>query len=231
MFGHTTRQAYIQTADLETLGAFASKHDVRLRLFKRPGDFVTADDMLLGFQPVRPFDDEMQKRLTDCIKLGRDRTPYQNVLFLVDELVEVIARALSPGVNDPLTAMNCLNWLAAALIEFVMHCEDEETDRKGWVDFANPITFRQLLSASFDQCRPYLVADRNTALHLIERLAAIRAACRTEEQRRNVEEHLMRTRSAIFAVQPEPYWRDEAEASLSQIETDLSEAMPTSAND
>ncbi|MGJ3627243.1 DUF2254 family protein [Sphingomonas sp. MMS24-JH45] len=39
----------------------------------------------------------------------------QDLRFLIDELVEIAARALSPGVNDPFTANSCLDWLGAAM--------------------------------------------------------------------------------------------------------------------
>ena len=44
-----------------------------------------------------------------------ERTALQDLRFLLDELVEIAARALSPGVNDPFTAVTCLDWLGAAL--------------------------------------------------------------------------------------------------------------------
>ena len=47
--------------------------------------------------------------------LGSQQTPYQDVEFAVNQLVEVAVRALSPSVNDPFTATACVDHLGAAL--------------------------------------------------------------------------------------------------------------------
>ncbi len=40
----------------------------------------------------------------------------QDLEYSIDQLVEVAVRALSPGINDPFTAMTCIDWLGGALI-------------------------------------------------------------------------------------------------------------------
>ena len=47
--------------------------------------------------------------------LGQDRTPKQDVAFAIRQLVEVALRALSPGINDPFTAIECVNRLGEGL--------------------------------------------------------------------------------------------------------------------
>ena len=53
----------------------------------------------------------------DCFALGSRRTPNQDIDFLFDELVEIALRALSPGINDPFTAITAIDWLGAATAE------------------------------------------------------------------------------------------------------------------
>ncbi|MCA9112870.1 MAG: DUF2254 domain-containing protein, partial [Planctomycetaceae bacterium] len=74
------------------------------------------------------MDDELSQQLQDCIALGVARTPHQNLLFIVDQLVESAARALSPGVNDPYTAIICMRWLGSGLI-VMTHRQDPEPYR------------------------------------------------------------------------------------------------------
>jgi uncharacterized membrane protein len=49
--------------------------------------------------------------------LGADRTATQDVEFVVDQLVDVAVRALSPGINDPATAQVAVERLGAALCQ------------------------------------------------------------------------------------------------------------------
>ena len=61
--------------------------------------------------------DDVEERVRKCFTLGPSRTPEQDPQFLIDELVEIGLRALSPGINDPFTAITALHWLGAATAE------------------------------------------------------------------------------------------------------------------
>ncbi|NNC51745.1 MAG: DUF2254 domain-containing protein, partial [Erythrobacter sp.] len=61
--------------------------------------------------------ENIEKRVRECFTLGSTRTPEQDPQFLIDELVEIGLRALSPGINDPFTAITSLHWLGAATSE------------------------------------------------------------------------------------------------------------------
>ena len=71
------------------------------------GDFVPAGAPLLelhGTDPVRcPVD--------GCISLGRERTMRQDAAFGLRQLVDLAAKALSPGINDPTTAVQAIDQL------------------------------------------------------------------------------------------------------------------------
>ena len=58
--------------------------------------------------------------------IGPKRTPTQDVDFAVAALVEIALRALSPGINDPQTAMTCIDRLTEALAE-IMADQDPPT--------------------------------------------------------------------------------------------------------
>lgn len=64
---------------------------------------------------VKDADGSIAHRMRKCYTFGSSRTDAQGVLFLSDQLVEVLGRAFSSGVNDPHTAMLCLNWLRSGL--------------------------------------------------------------------------------------------------------------------
>jgi uncharacterized membrane protein len=47
--------------------------------------------------------------------MGNKRTPSQDAEFAIHQMVEIAARALSPGINDPYTAITCIDKLTATL--------------------------------------------------------------------------------------------------------------------
>lgn len=109
------RAGYVQLIDFTGLEKVAHEHDCTLSLKVRTGDFVHRDLPLLEVAGASP--DAVEGALRLCFTLGAARTPEQDPQFLIDELVEIGLRALSPGINDPFTAITALHWLGAAISE------------------------------------------------------------------------------------------------------------------
>lgn len=106
---------YVQLIDFGELEKIARKEGATISLVVRTGDFVHRDLPLLR---VKNADvSALEGSLRDCFTLGPVRTPEQDPQFLIDELVEIGLRALSPGINDPFTAITALHWLGAATSE------------------------------------------------------------------------------------------------------------------
>lgn len=115
-----TRTGYVQIIDFAGLDRIARETGCRVDLRLRPGDFVHPDVALLTVVGAKA-DDGLAGRLRDCFSLGAMRSPAQDIEFLIDELVEIALRALSPGINDPFTAVTALHWLGAATARLAMH--------------------------------------------------------------------------------------------------------------
>ena len=106
---------YLQTVDEDALLELAENHDIVLGLVAPPGHFFFKGSPLLWVWPETTRDPKLFKVLQQHIALGVDRNPSQDLDFLFDQLVEVGLRALSPGVNDPFTAMMCIDRIAQGL--------------------------------------------------------------------------------------------------------------------
>jgi len=108
---------YVQAIDLKRLTRATEEAGGCLAVSVRTGDFVHPAVPLAHWGesqlPEALHDDEVRA----CFVLGGMRTPAQDLHFLFDELVEIGLRALSPGINDPFTAITALHWLGAAVAE------------------------------------------------------------------------------------------------------------------
>lgn len=104
-----TRSGVVTTVDTSQLVAAASAAGVVLRTGVHLGDFVPEGAPLLEVvgDPQR-LDHEA---VLGAIAQARDRTLQQDVAFGVRQLVDIGERALSPGVNDPTTAVQVLDQL------------------------------------------------------------------------------------------------------------------------
>lgn len=166
---------YLQQVDMESLAALAQEKQIVILLHRAPGDFLVAGEQIMSAVVVKTADESIAHRMRKSYTLGSSRTDVQDVLFLSDQLVEVLGRALSPGVNDPHTAMLCLNWLRSGLVAFAER-PPSHLSTSGYPVRYQVVTFEEMLNRSFDRMRQYIAADRTVTLHALAVLADIALA-------------------------------------------------------
>jgi uncharacterized membrane protein len=109
------RSGYVQRIDTDALMAVAKEHDLVVRVEARPGRFVTPRAAALRAYPGERVSERVANALQDTIAIGFDRSPDQDIAHALRLIVEIAQRALSPGVNDPTTALYCLDRLEESL--------------------------------------------------------------------------------------------------------------------
>ncbi len=107
--------SYIQAVDTNQLLQTATEGNLLLRLQQCPGDFVVKGSPLALVYPADAVCKKLTAQINDAFVLGSQRTDQQDIEFSVNQLVEIAVRALSPGINDPFTAVRCIDQLSAAL--------------------------------------------------------------------------------------------------------------------
>jgi len=158
---------YLQFVDMDALVAFARQGQGVLALNHLPGDFVSDGDCLVWSVDV-PFSEGDCEQIRRAFIIGSRRTAAQDTMFLANELVEVAARALSPGTTDPITAMQCMDWLGTAMTELSRRsiAESVRKDDEGRVRLiVNVKDFKRILNETLDVLRTYVLTDRNATLH------------------------------------------------------------------
>lgn len=218
---------YLQALDFDALVKIASKHELIVCLDRAPGEFVYHCGTLAFVWPAAKLTDEAAGSLRDCVTVGTQRTPVQDQLFLVDELVEIAARALSPGVNDPYTAMTCVDWLTAAVAELARRRPPSRfrIDESGELRVvATEVSFEQQVRHGFGRMRSYLAGDVNAAAHSVKAFARLANDCRS----RNQVEVLESEANALLVLADEilkPAERSELHDQARQARDRISEAL------
>lgn len=177
----TDVSGYIQTVNFDQLGALAAKFDWQISMVSSIGAFVTCETPVFHVWVQHPMSDECHDQLLVCFAVGASRTENQNPTFLAEQLVEMVARALSPGVNDPYTAIDCLNRLSAALTVAATYKEGLKNPAHSRVSFPH-LTFDRLFAATFPLCRQYIKPDAVTLDHALELLRALAVRARQEDK-------------------------------------------------
>ena len=176
---------YLQAVDDDHLISIARSHDLIIRVELAPCHFVPEGRTIALAAPADRVTEDVAKSIRRSWAVGASRTPDQDLLFLIDELVEIAARALSTGVNDPYTAMTCADWLTSAAIELARRQPPSpyRLDENGELRVVAPTASMELhLDRGFGRLRPYAARDINAATHFLSRLALIADECRSGEQ-------------------------------------------------
>lgn len=106
---------YIQGIENDKLLSLAHKHDLMVFLLQHAGNFVHEGMPLARVWASSPLSKNLHQQLAGAFLIGGSRTPTQDVDFSLHQLVEIAVRALSTSLNDPYTAITCLDWVGAAL--------------------------------------------------------------------------------------------------------------------
>ena len=157
-------QGYIQQMDGDALIEYAQDGDFVVEVHQSPGKFVTPFETVMTVWSHDALTDEQIEDLQESFALGNSKTEAQNTTFIAAQLVEMLSRALSAGVNDPFTAINCLNWLYAGLLDALIYGDGLHTQAQGRVRIEH-VRFEHLFSASFAAAAPYTVTDKMARLH------------------------------------------------------------------
>lgn len=177
---------YVQGLDDERVMELATEHDLVVRLLLRPGEFVVEHMVIAHAWPAERAEEELCREIRGAFILGSHRTPTQDVLFAIDQLSEVAVRSLSPGINDPYTAMSCIDRLGAALCRIARRSPlpARSYDDQGRLRvIGRPATFDQIVDAAFDQVRQYGSSNPKVVLRLIETLAMLASCADSPAQR------------------------------------------------
>ena len=110
------RHGYVQELDTDQLADWAAAHDCTIQLLVRPGDYVFPGAAIAFAEPARDGIDSAIRRAS---ALGGQRISRIDLEFAIRQLVEIAVRALSPGINDPHTAISVLDRMGAALCSIV----------------------------------------------------------------------------------------------------------------
>jgi uncharacterized membrane protein len=163
---------FLQAVGHDRLVRIAASSDAVISLLHRPGHFVVEGQPLALVWPAEAAGD-VSEALTRQHIVGPNRTLTQDPGFAVDQLVEVAIRAISPAVNDPFTALNCVDWLGDCLCRVAREPLPEGIyrDAEGAVRLIDrPISFERLVKGACDKIRQ---AGRGMPAVLIRQLGML----------------------------------------------------------
>ena len=197
---------YLQSVDGEGLIRIAEKNDSIIILHHRPGDFLVQGMVLCEVHGNQACDDDVHKKIQNDFIIGKVRTPLQDAEFSILQLVEVASRALSPGVNNPYTAIACIDNLTSVMcyltgVEFPSPYRYDSKDTLRLV--ADNYSFAGMLNAAFNEIRQYAEGSPSVMIRLLEAMISINSFAKTSNQRIHITQHAEMLMKAAKRTFPE----------------------------
>jgi len=200
------QSGYIRYVDINRLLALAKDYHISLHLERRVGHFVPAGTPLARVSHAERVPDDRAAHLLAAFDIGPTRTMQQDVEFGIIQIIDIALRAISPAVNDPSTAISCVDQLSRVLIRWIGRVPPPSHY------YAPPyvlrlvvpwMSFDGLLDTAFEQIRHYAVTDVAVSLRLMRALSDIAKAAGHADLRARLLERARRVAAGCAGQLPE----------------------------
>lgn len=198
---------FLVSVDEKSLLAAATDAEVAIWIDRPVGSYVVAG-MPVAFcwsadQQGVALDEErlasLSARVAGALETGIERTTTQDIGYGLRQLTDVVIRALSPGVNDPTTAVHGLNTCSAALCELAGYRLGQRILRDGR-DIQRVVVARpdmpELLDLVCSQAQHYGASDSAVLERLLTLLRELAWVVVLPSHRKAVADRLRRLETA-----------------------------------
>ncbi|EDP97277.1 DUF2254 domain-containing protein [Kordia algicida OT-1] len=205
-----TSSGYVQYFDLDLLVKKAREHEVIIKVLLKPGKYVVKEQAVFDiFQQSNSentqLDDDFS--LKESFKIATKKTFFQDVEFGIHQIVEIASKALSPGVNNPYTAVICIDNLTSVLCKLV-RIDMPDSAMKDDDDMTRVIvvndSFEGFLEAAFNLIRQYGKTSPYIIIRLMEALTVILEFDTSQKHTKTLEEYaeiVMQTGKKSFLLE------------------------------
>ncbi len=188
----SSKSGYFQYLDSETLMEIVTENDTIIKLNHRPGNFLVEGEEIAVLYSKKELEDEFLENILKQFIFGKTKTSQQDLEYSIHQMVEIAVRALSPGVNDPYTAIACVDNLTATLC----YLSQAKFPSKYRVDkdaklrvIANVLAFEGVLDGAFNQIRQFSGGSTAVIIRLMEALKTILNIVSVESHKKAVIKH------------------------------------------
>lgn len=149
------------------------------------GEFISKNQVIATLYYNEDFEDpELMNRLLKRFNLEEERIAYDDYRFSLQKIIDITLRALSPGINDPNTAIHCINILGVILSDISQiegkYTIIEDEKAKSQIVYEN-FHFQEDLYLTFHQIIHYGKEDISIVLAILQALRRINRSTSPEK--------------------------------------------------
>jgi uncharacterized membrane protein len=166
----TTETGYLKKVYIDNLRSIAEKENLKIDVVVNPGFFLVTNYPFIRVN--RPVDEEVAEKIRSSCLFYAEENVHDHYLFGFKQISEIAVKALSPGINDPGTAIKAIDLLSILFIERMgLKEKNAELDEDGNpIIYLPHISLDQLLYQNIIPIRKYGETDATVMLNLMELL-------------------------------------------------------------
>ena len=149
---------YLQNVSLENIAKIAKRQETRIDVIVIKGLFISKENAL--FRSEKKLDDDIIDSINEQFDFSKSELIEDNYVLAFKQITEVAVKAMSPGINDPGTALNAIDYLSQ-LFSLRIKKNDKSlvyVDNEAYVSIAT-VNFKDLIFQVMAELRTYCKHD------------------------------------------------------------------------
>ncbi len=179
---YTNRTGYFKQVQTKTLIKLCETHDITVSVLEHLGFFLVKGYPFLKVS--KKIDKELEEDLRNCFIFYIEERVADHYSFGLKQISEIAVKALSPGINDPGTAIKAIDLLSILFIKKMTINERHylsNADNQLMVILQKP-SLEKLLYLNLTPIREYGKGDATVLLQLLESLKNLAYADKDRQQ-------------------------------------------------
>ncbi|KOY85276.1 hypothetical protein AD998_03105 [bacterium 336/3] len=170
---------YLRSLNIEKLRKIANQYPQIdfIEQINDVGSFIQKDVEIAYIALNAPIPEikKIENQIRKQFDIGKFRSYRQDIHFGLRQLVDIALKAISPAVNDPTTAINCLDYLGEIIREIMEAGMPSVgfTKWKGEKVYLNEASFDRVVNQAFDQIYHYGKNDFAVTARLIDTIRKV----------------------------------------------------------
>ncbi|MDT0293894.1 DUF2254 domain-containing protein [Mesonia ostreae] len=149
---------YLQTFAAANLINICEEHDIQIKILPIPGGFVLKEIPIVKIS--KEIEDDLVEEILSNFNFAEGEIVDDNYALAFKQISEIGIKAMSPGINDPGTAINTIDYLTELFaIRLQKHDDTIITNDDKSLIFVNTVNFSELLYQVMVSYRTYCKHD------------------------------------------------------------------------
>lgn len=117
------KSGYFQDVSLNSLATFAREHDIKIEIAQIKGTYLLKSLPLFRYSGAELEEDDIDQAL-GAFNFSKNELVDENYVLAFKQITEIALKAMSPGINDPGTAINAIDYMTDL---FVLRMKKRDT--------------------------------------------------------------------------------------------------------